>query len=250
LRPLVTSGQVKWATHSEKAALWKSLYNEQPNFYPFTDGVDKCSTPPQQVSTLAAPTLVSPANGATNQPLTTTLRWNAVQNATFYDLHVSGDRNFITTVLRDSMLSSSTLSRSIGAIFPGTTLYWRVRAKNATATGAWSDGWSFTAMPMTNVSNTSNGAVNSVSLNIFPNPTSGLASVQFSLPEAQHVSLKVFNTLGQELAAILDETLPAGNHTIPLNTQNSTLGTSSTTLFVQLKTQYSTLNTLPLQVLR
>lgn len=50
LRPLVASGQVKWATHSEKAATWKALYNEQPNFYPYTDGVDRCSTPPRLTS--------------------------------------------------------------------------------------------------------------------------------------------------------------------------------------------------------
>lgn len=47
---LVAAGQVKWATHGEKAALWKTLYNEQPNFYPYTDGIDRCSTPPRITS--------------------------------------------------------------------------------------------------------------------------------------------------------------------------------------------------------
>ena len=242
---LVATGQVKWATHSEKLAAWKSLYVERPNFYPRTNGVDNCSA---SQTTLVGPTLLaSPANGATNQPLTTTLRWNAVPNATLYDLHVAIECNFLTTVLRDSTIPASTLARSVGETFPGTTLYWRVRAKNATNTGAWSEGWNYTVTRGTSVSKDARGGG---AFNIFPNPASELASIQFSLPETQHVSLKIINALGQEIASVLDETLPAGNHAIPLNTQHLSLNTSSTTLFVQLKTQHLSLNTLPLQVLR
>lgn len=85
-------------------------------------------------------------------------------------------------------------------------------------------------------------------LSISPNPASNLATVRFSLSEAQHVSLKVFNVLGQEIAQIFDETLPAGEHQKSLDVSRWSL--VNQTLFVQFKTQHSTFITRPLQVLR
>lgn len=83
---------------------------------------------------------------------------------------------------------------------------------------------------------------------VVPNPASGLASVNFTLIEPGRVSLKIFNVLGQELMQILDAELPAGEHTHQINTHS--LIQTTQTLFVQLKTQHSTLNTIPVQVMR
>jgi len=58
-------------------------------------------------------------------------------------------------------------------------------------------------------------ATNNVLTNAFvlsPNPASDLVSVRFRLEKAERVWLKLFNALGQEVAQILDETLPAGEH--------------------------------------
>ena len=67
---------------------------------------------------------------------------------------------------------------------------------------------------------------NDESFSVSPNPVSNLATVRFSLAESQHVSLKVFNILGQEIASILDEIMPAGNHTVALR-QTLSQGTYS-----------------------
>jgi hypothetical protein len=230
LRPLAASGQIKWATHTEKVTTWKALYNEQPNFYPFTTGIDQCSTPPATTQpTLAAPTLISPEDRAINQPLFTTLRWGAVATATFYDLHVSGDPGFFTTVSRDSMLPASITSRQIGSIFPGTTIYWRVRAKNATSTSAWSAGRSFTSQTMTSVATK---VFPGSSLLVSPNPVREEMRVQFTLSRAERVKLSVYNLLGQEVAQMLDADLNAGEHVLPLSIQHSPFNT----LFVRLQT--------------
>ncbi|MCU0426606.1 MAG: T9SS type A sorting domain-containing protein [Candidatus Kapabacteria bacterium] len=47
---------------------------------------------------------------------------------------------------------------------------------------------------------------------ISPNPAQDLVTVKFTLTKSERVSLKIFNTLGQEVAQILDETLSAGEH--------------------------------------
>ena len=91
-------------------------------------------------------------------------------------------------------------------------------------------------------------ATNDAVFTIFPNPASNLAMVSFLLQTSQHVSLKIFNILGQEIATILDETLPVGEHRKSLLIRDWAL--VSQTLFVQLKTQHSTFNTIPLRVMR
>ncbi|MGH2567419.1 MAG: 5'-nucleotidase C-terminal domain-containing protein [Bacteroidota bacterium] len=48
----------------------------------------------------------------------------------------------------------------------------------------------------------------------YPNPFNPSTTVVFSLPAAGHVTLKVYNILGQEIAALFDGQLPAGRHAI------------------------------------
>jgi hypothetical protein len=87
-----------------------------------------------------------------------------------------------------------------------------------------------------------------ITVSIAPNPAQNLVTVKFTLPQSERVSLKVFNALGQEVAQILDETLPTGEHAYPLDTRNLTQ--AAQTLFIQLSIQNSTLKTIPIQVLR
>jgi hypothetical protein len=88
------------------------------------------------------PTLSSPANGAANQPVTATLTWGAVSNATTYHYQVSSNSDFTSLVAEDSTLVSATVS--IPWLVDSTIYYWRVSAKNASGLSAWSDTWNFT----------------------------------------------------------------------------------------------------------
>ncbi len=81
---------------------------------------------------------------------------------------------------------------------------------------------------------------------IAPNPASNIVDVKFTLLKPERVSLTVFTALGQEIAHILDSDLVAGEHSVQFDTQTMT----AQTLFLQLKTQYSILKTIPIQVLR
>ncbi len=84
---------------------------------------------------------------------------------------------------------------------------------------------------------------------VAPNPASEFVRVNFTLAKSERVQLSLYSTLGQELAQILDAELSAGEHSYQFNTRYIAPNTSST-LFLRLKTQHSSLKTIPIQVLR
>jgi len=58
----------------------------------------------------------------------------------------------------------------------------------------------------------------------FPNPFNPVTSIRFTLPEDSYVRLKVYNTLGQEVATLIDGNAPAGFHTVQLEAGNLASG--------------------------
>ncbi len=54
----------------------------------------------------------------------------------------------------------------------------------------------------------------------YPNPFNPTTTIEFSLPKAGQVSLKVYNVLGQEAAVLVDEPKSAGNYSIEFNAGN------------------------------
>ena len=104
-------------------------------------------TPPWSFTTApssvpAVPALVSPVNGAPGQPQVLTLVWSPVTGALWYRVQLSTSSTFATVAVDDSTLTAA--SRSVGTLAPGTTYYWRVRAKSAAgAVSAWTSPWNF-----------------------------------------------------------------------------------------------------------
>ena len=48
----------------------------------------------------------------------------------------------------------------------------------------------------------------------YPNPFNPSTTISFSIPNEELISLKVFNSLGEEVAELLNETKPAGNYSL------------------------------------
>ncbi len=84
----------------------------------------------------AAPILFSPLAGAQNQPTSLTLSWLASTGANTYRLQLSTSAVFAGTVFDDSTIAIT--SQPITGLTVGITYYWRVNAKNAAGTSAYS----------------------------------------------------------------------------------------------------------------
>ncbi|NUM46156.1 MAG: DUF4397 domain-containing protein [Anaerolineales bacterium] len=92
-----------------------------------------------------APTLLSPADGAVDQPLVPTLTWDAIAEAGTYDLEIATDAGFTNVIYSASGLTDT--SAVVGVeLDPATTYYWHVRKTNVCGDGAWATAFSFTTV--------------------------------------------------------------------------------------------------------
>jgi photosystem II stability/assembly factor-like uncharacterized protein len=165
-----------------------------------------------------APTLASPPNGAGNQPTTLTLSWNPSTDATTYRLQVSTSSPFTTTIFDDSTIA--TTSWQVGPLTNNTTYYWRVNAKNAGGTSAWSPVWSFMT-GTTAVSEREKGIPTEFGLSQnYPNPFNPSTTILYALPKTAFVKLTVFNPLGKEVETLVSTTQVAGKYEIHWNPNN------------------------------
>lgn len=53
--------------------------------------------------------------------------------------------------------------------------------------------------------------------NNYPNPFNPSTKIQFSLPKAAYVTLKIYNSLGQEVTKLVSENMNAGTYTTEWN---------------------------------
>lgn len=58
----------------------------------------------------------------------------------------------------------------------------------------------------------------------YPNPFNPTTTISFALPKSSQVSLTVFNILGQEVARLVDGTMPAGTHQVNFDASNVSSG--------------------------
>ena len=71
------------------------------------------------------------------------LTWNAVPNATTYDVEIASDASFATIVLMQSNVTGTNFTVSTPALTAGTTYYWRVRGNSPCGVAPYSPVSSF-----------------------------------------------------------------------------------------------------------
>ncbi len=108
---------------------------------------------------------------------------------------------------------------------PGQTYYYRVRYRDHNL--KWSD-WS-DEKPFQIVTAVEEGKAAEIPDSYalgqnYPNPFNPLTIIAYQTPRSGHVSIKVYNALGQEVAILVDEEKPAGRYQVEFNTTNLSSG--------------------------
>ena len=167
----------------------------------------------------SVPTLASPADSAINLQLTTPLSWNAATGADGYHLQVSTSSTFASPVIDDSTLT--TTSRSVSSLVLNTTYYWRVRSKNAAGYSAFSLARSFKTIRTTAVEKLDGQIPTDYMLSQnYPNPFNPTTTIQYSLPAAGMVTLRVYDILGKQVFELVNQYQTAGNYLFKVNALN------------------------------
>ena len=161
-----------------------------------------------------APSLLEPADLSTEQPLTLTLSWNAVSDATGYQFQLDDTDEFSSPLYNEEV---SETSRDVSGLEEGVTYYWQVRANGACATGDWSETWSFET-----TAGSAPDAITSPTKEDYylgqnyPNPFMETTTIEFKLPVDGQVNVEFLDLQGKLVEAVSGY-YTAGEHTLEIN---------------------------------
>ena len=68
--------------------------------------------------------------------------------------------------------------------------------------------------------------------NNYPNPFNPSTTIAFDLPQRSHVTIEVFNLLGQKVANLVDGVYPAGSYEVTWNGESSSGESVSTGVYL------------------
>jgi hypothetical protein len=123
------------------------------------------------------------------------------------------DPNFQFTVIDSSVTDTVKVVKPI----PNhATYYWRVKAKNLSGWGPYSDT-RIIRVEITSVTVEQGIPTVYTLAQNFPNPFNPTTRIEFGVPSAGHVRLEVFNTLGDQVATLVDQNMDPGYHQVPFD---------------------------------
>jgi len=162
---------------------------------------------------LESPTLSTPFNEQVNVGTMTEFAWNEIESSASYHLQVSADEGFSSAVFDSSKVGSTSFTLS-EPLSENTTYFWRMKSisDNELRNSEWSDTLTFTTGVRTSIEDELIPQQYTLSQN-YPNPFNPSTQIHYALPEATHVTLEVFNSVGQKVMELVNSQKSAGLHT-------------------------------------
>ncbi|MGH7494589.1 MAG: FlgD immunoglobulin-like domain containing protein [bacterium] len=159
------------------------------------------------------PKLASPSDGATGIASAPRLSWFSSCSATSYALQISTSPAFSTLVINPSGVDSTFYDFT--GVASRITYYWRASATNSLGVSDWSAVRSFTTGMINAIEQSPSPAPRGFVLRQnYPNPMNPDTKIQFEIPAAAHVSLKIYDLLDREIRTLTDAPYQAGAHVL------------------------------------
>ncbi len=153
----------------------------------------------------SVPMLVSPYNGAIDQPNSVTLDWNAVDSVDSYIVQIDTMNdfsspafltwtNYYISTLDDMLDTEYFVDNLLGG---STTYYWRVRTMKDSVYSSWSAIWDFVTTSQVFIE----GNTKNTGIKIYPNPITNETTISIFLDkEIAELSIVVFDVLGRRIS--------------------------------------------------
>ncbi len=175
----------------------------------------------------AAPTLISPPDGASGISTTPVLDWSDVAVASTYGCQISGNVNFTTTIINTNNLATSTFTVPGGFLNNNITYFWRANASNGLGTSAFSLIRFFTTA-LVGIVNTQEIPVKFNLYQNYPNPFNPVTKIRFDLPanntSGSTINLIVYDINGKEVSSLINTEYTAGIWEVDFNATNLSSG--------------------------
>jgi photosystem II stability/assembly factor-like uncharacterized protein len=149
---------------------------------------------------LNPPVLKEPVFNEKNLPLDLVFTWEPVIGAEYYELQIASEYSFDNPYhVADNIYSSQF---QISNLEYSTWYRWRVKAKSEAGESKWSEVFSFKTRMPNSVSNSE--IIEKYGANVYPNPASGVANIDFLMPAAGNLSVFITNPVGRILDRLAD----------------------------------------------
>jgi len=193
-------------------------YAENAVWKPYAFVVDYRNAPRPALQWLKAyvagpskPGLLSPV-ASTVVPRNPKLVWRSSASATSYNVQVSEDSLFTSTMV-DVSVSDTVFQLS--PLRPNMTYCWRVSATNQYGTSDYSPIASFvTGSTVVRVEESARIPGGFELHQNYPNPFNPTTAISYQLSAVSYVKLKIYDALGIEVATLVNETKSTGIHTV------------------------------------
>jgi len=166
------------------------------------------------------PVLVSPAHASTNLDLTVPVKWKKEPTASTYRLQIAKSQTFNNLTILADINNLTDTSYTFNTLIQNTTYFWRVDALNQYGASMWPTAFGFKTKQTSDVKVEAAIPSNMDLSQNYPNPFNPTTQIKYSIPKAGHVTMKLYNLLGDLLQVMVDGYRSEGTYSITFDGSN------------------------------